>query len=237
MPKIHVSHSFGCFFAKRNKTAQIADELQTYFKPLNKMKRLLSKVEYIVIGLLALVFLIWTASKCNAHKEQAQTDEAIESREDSLAQAVTKKPEVAPTPITQQVQPATTASSPDTYQPINGTSTTPAAGTQTTQTTQTTTPAEAPTSKESSLSKLYVTIDKLKVRKTPGLKGQSLGELKLFDEVYYMNEVTDSTFEVNLGTEKANEPYVKIKTKRGTVGWVYGAGVHYVKKKRSGVLE
>jgi hypothetical protein len=42
---------------------------------------------------------------------------------------------------------------------------------------------------------------------------------------------------VNLGTEKADEPYVKIKTKRGTVGWVYGAGVHYVKKKRSGVLE
>ena len=52
-----------------------------------------------------------------------------------------------------------------------------------------------------------------------------------------MNEVTDSTYEVNLGKEKANEPYVKIKTKRGTVGWVYGAGVHYVKKKHSGTLD
>ncbi len=74
------------------------------------------------------------------------------------------------------------------------------------------------------------------MRKTPGLKGESLGELKLFDEVYYMNETTDSLYEVNLGREMAKEPYVKIKTKRGTVGWVYGAGVHYIKKKRSGTL-
>ncbi len=207
------------------------------------MKGLLSKVEYIVIGLLALVFLIWTASKCNAHKEQAQTDDAIESKEDSLAKAANQKPTATLPPTTQQApQPAAaTSSSPDTYQPITpgtggGTTTSaaPAAGTQTTKTTAT---AETATSKETGLSKLYVTIDKLKVRKTPGLKGQLLGELKLFDEVYYMNEVTDSTFVVNLGTEKADEPYVKIKTKRGTVGWVYGAGVHYVKKKRSGVLE
>ena len=203
------------------------------------MKGLLSKVEYIVIGLLALVFLIWTASKCNAHKEQAKTDDAIESREDSLAKAANQKLTATTPPITQQApQPvATTSSSPDTYQPITGgpaTTTTPAAGTQAAKTAA---PAEATSSKESNFSKLYVTIDKLKVRKTPGLKGQLLGELKLFDEVYYMNEVTDSTFVVNLGTEKADEPYVKIKTKRGTVGWVYGAGVHYVKKKRSGVLE
>jgi type IV secretory pathway VirB10-like protein len=203
------------------------------------MKGLLSKVEYIVIGLLALIFLMWTASKCNAHKEEAQTTEAIEAREDSLAQAVDKPKTQTLPPIEQTTaQPAAPASSPDTYQPINGApaATTPAQGTQAT-TAQTTAPTEATNSKDAGLSKLYVTIDKLKVRKTPGLKGQSLGELKLFDEVYYMNEVTDSTFTVNLGTEKANEPYVKIKTKRGTVGWVYGAGVHYAKKKRSGVLE
>ncbi|MBK9013483.1 MAG: SH3 domain-containing protein [Saprospiraceae bacterium] len=205
------------------------------------MKGLLSKVEYIVIGLLALIFLMWTASKCNAHKEEAQSAEAIESREDSLAQAANQKPTETLQPIAQQPtqQPAATPSSPGTYQPINGepattTSTTPAAGTQPAQTQ----PVETTAPKETAgLSKLYVTIDKLKVRKTPGLKGELLGELKLFDEVYYMNEVTDSSYVVNLGTEKANEPYVKIKTKRGTVGWVYGAGVHYVKKKRSGVLE
>jgi hypothetical protein len=207
-----------------------------------KMKGLLSKVEYIVIGVLALIFLIWTASKCNAHKEGAQDAEAMEAREDSLAQAAKQPTTATPPPIAQQpaAQPAAPASSPDTYQPIDGSApatntsaTTPAAaGTKPTATQQATTQ-----NADAGRSKLYVTIDKLKVRKTPGLKGELLGELKLFDEVYYMDEVTDSTFVVNLGTEKADEPYVKIKTKRGTVGWVYGAGVHYAKKKRSGVLQ
>lgn len=206
------------------------------------MKGLLSKVEYIVIGLLALIFLMWTASKCNAHKEEAQSAEAIEAREDSLAQAANRPATTTatPPPVVQQ-QPAAPASSPDTYQPIDGSApvanTAAPAATAAGGTANTNTATEAAAPKEPNLSKLYVTIDKLKVRKTPGLKGESLGELKLFDEVYYMNEVTDSTYTVNLGKEKATEPYVKIKTKRGTVGWVFGAGVHYVKKKRSGVLE
>jgi hypothetical protein len=207
------------------------------------MKGLLSKVEYIVIGVLALIFLLWTASKCNAHKEGAQDAEAIEAREDSLAQAGQKPTTATPPPIAQQPTAAAPASSPDTYQPIDGSApattttattapTTQAAGTKPVATQQATAQ-----NADAGRSKLYVTIDKLKVRKTPGLKGELLGELKLFDEVYYMDEVTDSTFVVNLGTEKADEPYVKIKTKRGTVGWVYGAGVHYAKKKRSGVLQ
>ena len=206
------------------------------------MKGLLSKVEYIVIGVLALIFLMWTASKCNAHKEEAQNAEAIEATQDSLAQAANKPANALP-PIPQQAQQqAAPASNPGAYTPINGEAATtqpataagtPAAPAQTNAATETATPKN----ETAGLSRLYVTIDKLKVRKTPGLKGESLGELKLFDEVYYMNEVTDSTYEVNLGREKAKEPYVKIKTKRGTVGWVYGAGVNYIKKKRSGTLD
>jgi hypothetical protein len=183
------------------------------------MKGLLSKIEYIVIGVFALIFLVWAVSKCNAHKDQAQEDAAVEAQEDSLANAT--KPAATATP-----QPAATAAS-------TGTADTTKTAVQ---------PATQPTAQpakaqEPQGSKLYVTIDKLKLRKAPGLKSESLGELKLFDEVYYMDEVTDSTYEVNLGKEIAKEPYVKVKTKRGTVGWVYGAGVHYVKKKRSGVLE
>lgn len=207
------------------------------------MKGLLSKVEYIVIGVLAFIFLMWTASKCNAHKEEAQSAEAIEAREDSLAQAANEPANALP-PIPQQAQqPAAPGSNPGTYTPINGEAATAqtSSGTPAAQnaTAQPATPTETAAPKETAGggSKLYVTIDKLKVRKTPGLKGELLGELKLFDEVTYMNEVTDSTYVVNLGKEKADEPYVKIKTKRGTVGWVYGAGVHYIKKKRSGVLE
>lgn len=174
------------------------------------MKGLLSKFEYIIIGIFAIIFLMWAISKCSSHKEQAQDEAAIEAKEDSLANAA-KQPAV------------------NTPAPAVADSTKVAAS-------QTAAAQPAP-SQETPGSKLYVTIDKLKLRKTPGLKGELLGELKLFDEVYYQDEVTDSTYEVNLGKEMADEPYVKVKTKRGTVGWVYGAGVHYVKKKRSGVLE
>ncbi len=207
------------------------------------MKGLLSKFEYIVIGVLALIFLIWTASKCNAHKEQAQDAQSVVAAEDSIAQAANKPANALP-PIPQQTQAAPQAqtSNPGVYQPINGEQ--PAANPNTGNASQPAQPqastAQTPqpeaNTNSGGLSRLYVTIDKLKVRKTPGLKGESLGELKLFDEVYYMNETTDSLYEVNLGREMAKEPYVKIKTKRGTVGWVYGAGVHYIKKKRSGTL-
>lgn len=201
------------------------------------MKGLLSKIEYIVIGIFALIFFFWAFSKCSSQKQKAMDQAAVEAREDSIALAK-QNPQPAkaqPSPLAQTTSPATTPA--DSTAPA-ATGSTAAAVTTTTRPSQAAAPekaAEQP--KEPQYSKLFVTIDKLKLRKTPGLKAEVLGELKLFDEVYYMNQVTDSLFEVNLGKEVAKEPYVKIKTKRGTVGWVYGAGVHYVKKKRSGVLE
>ena len=50
-----------------------------------------------------------------------------------------------------------------------------------------------------------------------------------------MNEVTDSTYQISLGKEMADEPWVKVKNNRGKIGWVYGAGINYYKKKREGV--
>jgi hypothetical protein len=195
------------------------------------MKGLLSKLEYIVIGIFALIFLMWAISKCSSHKKQAQEDATIEAKQDSLDKTV--QPATAiPKPVTAtpQAQASQTGVSNQSLA-VDSTKTAASPATKPAQ------PEKSQEVQQPQGSKLYVTIDKLKIRKTPGLKGELLGELKLFDEVYYQNEVTDSTYEVNLGKEMANEPYVKVKTKRGTVGWVYGAGVHYVKKKRSGVLE
>ena len=79
-------------------------------------------------------------------------------------------------------------------------------------------------------SRLYVTIDGLNLRREPGLSSPVIVKLGLFDEVYYAEEVTDSTFRVNLGRAEADEPYVKVRTKAGTTGWVYGAGVNYYRK-------
>ena len=85
--------------------------------------------------------------------------------------------------------------------------------------------------------RLFVTIEGLKVRRDPSLQGEVLGQLPLFEQVYFMNEVTDSTYQINLGYETADEPWVRIRTTNGIEGWVYGAGVHFYKRKRRGVLE
>ena len=79
-------------------------------------------------------------------------------------------------------------------------------------------------------SRLYVTIEGLNLRRGPGLSSPVVARLALFDEVYYAEEVTDSTFRVNLGRAEADAPYVKVRTKAGTTGWVYGAGVNYYRR-------
>ncbi len=83
---------------------------------------------------------------------------------------------------------------------------------------------------------LYVTIDGLKLRKGPSLDSMTILKLPLFEKVYFLDEVTDFKQKINLGRKVTEEPWVKIKTKKGQSGWVYGAGVNYYKKKQDGVL-
>ena len=82
---------------------------------------------------------------------------------------------------------------------------------------------------------LYVTIDGMNVRTAPSTNSQVIDRLKLFDEVIFLNEVTDSTEKINLGSIVTDEPWVKIQTKKGREGWIYGAGLSYYKKKLEGV--
>ncbi|MEM0992688.1 MAG: SH3 domain-containing protein [Bacteroidota bacterium] len=79
--------------------------------------------------------------------------------------------------------------------------------------------------------KLYVTIDGINMRKDPNIVSRILKKLSLFEEVYYENETTSKKKEINWGDGIiTNEPWVKIKTQDGTLGWVYGAGVHFYPK-------
>lgn len=94
-------------------------------------------------------------------------------------------------------------------------------------------PVQAP-STAPALSKLYVSIEGLKVRKSPRRDAEILESLVLFEEVYFLNEVTDSTSIVNLGKQTVSEPWVKIQTRKGRSGWVFGAGVHYYRRKHPG---
>ena len=85
--------------------------------------------------------------------------------------------------------------------------------------------------------KLYITINNLKLRRGPHLDSTVLAALPLHETVFFLDEVTEFTQQISLGYEIADEPWVKVRTKKGLDGWVYGAGVHYYKKKREGVME
>lgn len=79
---------------------------------------------------------------------------------------------------------------------------------------------------------LYVVLDELNMRAEPKLNSKLLARLQLYDELTFLNEVTDFKQEINIGGAVFNEPWIKVKNKRGQVGWVYGAGVHYYKIRR-----
>lgn len=82
---------------------------------------------------------------------------------------------------------------------------------------------------------LFVTIDGLNMRAEPTLNSGIILRLDLYEEVYFQNEVTSFRDSISLGGIMAYEPWVKIKHRKGRVGWVYGAGVHYYKMKLPGV--
>ena len=78
---------------------------------------------------------------------------------------------------------------------------------------------------------LYVVLDHLKLRKGPSRDSAIIREFKLHDRVYFLDQVTTFREKINLGDRMAYEPWVKVRSKSGHEGWVYGAGVHYHKEK------
>lgn len=94
-----------------------------------------------------------------------------------------------------------------------------------------------PDSLKAVYSRLYVVIPDLKLRTGPSLDSTILQTLPLFEPVLFMEEVSSFTEEINLGYEKADEPWVRVRSMQGNEGWVYGAGVNFYKKKRKGLIE
>lgn len=94
---------------------------------------------------------------------------------------------------------------------------------------------EEPPSRSSStqrITPLYVTMDGLNLRTEPTLASPVILKLELYEEVYFLNEVTPFKDSISLGDEVAYEPWIKVRHRKGRSGWVYGAGVHYYKIKR-----
>lgn len=174
----------------------------------------LIKFQFLLFGVLLVVLLIWGSGKCSRTLDDYETERMAETiaqlRADSLARAEA----AAATPATTAPAAAPARDRATTRDTIRG------GNIQVIR--ERTTP-------------LYVTIEGLALRSGPGLNYQVLDRLKLFDEVNFLQEVTDSLYEIKLGTITPREPWVKVRSPKGRDGWVYGAGVDFYKYKLEGV--
>jgi len=178
-----------------------------------KKKSLLPGLEIMIIIVFFISFMLFVIPRCNEKRlEYASTDaaDAPAATTQEEAQTTSAKPDSVPVSIA-TVPPVTTTA------------------------TATQTPPTLPATAVNTATRLYVTIDGLNIRSAPSLDSSILNKLVLFEEVHFLNEITPFTEQISLGTTVADEPWVKVKTKRGGEGWVYGAGVYYYKRKYPGM--
>jgi Bacterial SH3 domain len=205
------------------------------------------KLDTLIIAVFLICIALWMTTKCGSRRSEylqraGRTADDTEREERPVRRDTVRVPTTpVPTPSPAQVTTPATTPAPVTHSPASpgakqvapsspGAVTAPVTTAPTTTTTPTT-PAKP------ALQRLFVTIDQLKMRKEPGLKGAAIHKLDLYEQVFFMGEKTDWKQEISLGTEKVTDRWVKIKTQEGKVGWVFGAGVNYYKEKRKGVLE
>ena len=74
---------------------------------------------------------------------------------------------------------------------------------------------------------LKANMDHLRMRDGAGTDGKILGNFSMGDELIYQGERSDFTTAVNLRGYPYEEYWLKIKTKDGQEGWVYGGGVTF----------
>lgn len=171
-----------------------------------KKASLLPKIEVLILAIFFFSFVVWMVPKCAATKADYQEAEAIEAAENALL--AEDSTEVADSATAIPAPASTSIPTPvQRRKPIPG----------------------RPQIEQ--VTPLYVTLENLNMRTEPRVGAKILDRLSLYEEVVFLNEVTDSTEEINLGKIVANEPWVKVRNKKGQEGWVYGAGVHYYKIK------
>lgn len=76
---------------------------------------------------------------------------------------------------------------------------------------------------------IYVWVDKLRLRSEPTTKSEMVTSLKEGQALTFLNERSDFTEKINLRGTLFDEPWLKIATKEGQEGWVYGGGVKFYK--------
>lgn len=181
----------------------------------------------LVIAVFFFSFVVWAVSKCGDTKAKYQAEAAA-------GQTVPiDTPAAAPAPVPlPQRQPV--ASDQAVSGGVASGTIAPATPDPTTTTPGATAAINTPVAAPQGLTRLYIVVKDVNLREKPATDGKLVAKLPIFEEVYYLNQVTDFTQKLSIGTETADEPWVKVRTKKGREGWVYGAYVSYIKKKRKG---
>jgi cytoskeletal protein RodZ len=216
------------------------------------MKKFFPNMETAIIFVFLICIGLWGMSRCKKKKEEAAISTATEgsiSPLDTLSSPAASRPRIPTQPTTTTTAATTTTQTPlpPQYQqsPVPLPATPTNAPTPTVQTNVpqpysvvTTSPATAKTTAPPvvtskgvpqttttppSNTMLYVLINGLNIRSKPDLKSKVKGKLKINDQVYFLEEVTEET--------SVTKPWFKVQTKRGTVGWVHGSGVDFYKRK------
>lgn len=91
---------------------------------------------------------------------------------------------------------------------------------------------EKPTTKTTEVEKkeiinLIIAIDQSKLFSTAGLKGEELVRLPLSENLLYLNELSAFTTAITLNGIPFNEPWLKVQTKGGQIGWIYAGAVKF----------
>lgn len=201
----------------------------------------LPKIETLIIFVFFGCVALWAASKCSSQRagfvrhadESGGDDEDRPKRRDTVAVQQQPAPQqiVQPLPVNTKnptaAQPPAESPAPST--PASQPGVKPARPELSNQPNPATKKPPASTDKYSTL---YVSIDGLNVRKEPGLKSETVAKLALYEPVTFLNQKTEWTQEISLGSEKVTDHWVKVRTQSGKEGWVFGAGLHYYKMKR-----
>lgn len=70
-----------------------------------------------------------------------------------------------------------------------------------------------------------VWVDQLRMRTLPSLESSVVVELQLGDTLYYLHEKTVQHQTLVLRDSTFHRPWLKMKTRLGQTGWVYGGGI------------
>ena len=198
----------------------------------------LPKVETLIIFVFFGCVALWAVSKCSAKRSDLVRSVREVGDGEQEERPIRRDTIVVQQPAQQPVQQPVSTQGPAASAPPLATTTPalPPGSNPSRPALSNQQPSPGAPSSNTKSSTLYVTIDGLKVRREPGLKGEPVAKLALYEPVTFLNKKTEWTQEISLGYEKVTDHWVKIRTQSGKEGWVFGAGVHYYKMKRPGVM-